>query len=678
MVRKSCLPPQSQGASLTERCSVWCVLCSPSLPRLLCPASLIRCSSAEDFPSRHLCRSVCQDPGLRIHSEQHSIRHSFPPGASAVGVAGGPDLRVTLGCVCLGSVLVARPLGLCSQCSVEAELHPLLWSLPANVCSPLPGAAHKLVCYFTSWAQGRPSPASILPRDLDPFLCTHLIFAFASMNNNQIVAKDSQDEKITYPEFNKLKQRNRELRTLLSIGGWNFGTTRFTTMLSTLSSRERFIGSVVSLLRRHKFDGLDLFFLYPGLRGSPKSDRWTFLLLIEELLFAFQQEATLTMRPRLLLSAAVSGDPHIIQTAYDVRLLGRLLDFINVLSYDFHGSWEMFTGHNSPLFSLSGDPSSSAYAMNYWRKLGAPPEKLLMGFPTYGRTFRLLKTSKNGLQAKAVGPASPGKYTKQAGFLAYYEICSFLQRATKRWIDFQHVPYAYKGKEWVGYDDATSFSYKAMFIKREHFGGAMVWTLDLDDAKGVFCGTGPFPLVNKLNSLLVQTEVSSTPSPNFWLSTAMNSERTTITKALTTDMRISFSGGKSPTINSRSKSQNTTTSPRGGIVTPMRGTRSFGKPTVALEGGTDTLGETMTHGETTMIPNDRWTSKGKIMPLGKRAVAPEMMTIPSGKMTVTPDGQTKTLREEDLTSEVDTDPLLDYIVLQMEVESRRPSSGPVI
>lgn len=52
-------------------------------------------------------------------------------------------------------------------------------------------------------------------------------------------------------------------------------------MLSTLSNRERFIDSVISLLRKHKFDGLDLFFLYPGLRGSPKSDQWTFLLLIE-------------------------------------------------------------------------------------------------------------------------------------------------------------------------------------------------------------------------------------------------------------------------------------------------------------------------------------------------------------------------------------------------------------
>eukprot|EP00069_Balaena_mysticetus_P010625 bmy_20749T0 len=142
-------------------------------------------------------------------------------------------------------------------------------------------------------------------------------------------------------------------------------------MLSTFANREKFVNSVIALLRTHGFDGLDLFFLYPGLRGSPRCDRWTFVFLLEVLdkelpskgpmvalslchiralaqpsslsdafslqlldslrlcfvwfsrLLAFRKEAQLTMRPRLLLSAAVSGDPRVIQKAYDVHLLGR-------------------------------------------------------------------------------------------------------------------------------------------------------------------------------------------------------------------------------------------------------------------------------------------------------------------------------------------------------------------
>ncbi|XP_066897813.1 oviduct-specific glycoprotein isoform X4 [Kogia breviceps] len=414
------------------------------------------------------------------------------------------------------------------------------------------------------------------------------------MNNNQIVPKDPQDEKILYPEFNKLKESNRELKTLLSIGGWNFGTSRFTTMLSTFANREKFVNSVIALLRTHGFDGLDLFFLYPGLRGSPRRDRWTFVFLLEELLLAFRKEAQLTIRPRLLLSAAVSGDPRVIQKAYDVHLLGRLLDFISVLSYDLHGSWEKFTGHNSPLFSMPKDPKSS--------------------------------------------------------------ICSFIWTAKKRWIDNQYVPYAYKGKEWVGYDDAVSFSYKAFFIMREHFGGAMVWTLDLDDVRGTFCGTGPFPLVYTLNNLLVKAEFSSTPPPKFWLSTAVNSstigpERLTVIKDLTTDLGILPPGGEAVATETHRKSETMTTVPRGGLVTPTRETLSFGKHPLALEWKTETPGEetmtpvghqAVTPGGITVAPMHLQTEE-KIMPPIRKAEAPEKMTIPSGKMTVTPAGQTETL-----------------------------------
>uniref|UniRef100_F7HIT6 Oviduct-specific glycoprotein n=1 Tax=Callithrix jacchus TaxID=9483 RepID=F7HIT6_CALJA len=627
----------------------------------------------------------------------------------------------------------------------------LLWVGLVLVLTHHDGAAYKLVCYFTSSAHSRPGPASILPHDLDPFLCTHLIFAFASVDNNQIVAKDLQDENILYPEFNKLKERNRELKTLLSIGGWDFANLRFTSMLSTFATRGKFIASVISLLRTYDFDGLDLFFLYPGLRGSPRHDRWTFLFLIKELLFAFQEEALLTMRPRLLLSAAVSGVPHIVKTSYKVRFLGRLLDFINVLSYDLHGSWEGFTGHNSPLFSLPDDPKSSAYAMNYWRKLGAPSEKLIMGIPTYGRTFHLLEASNSGLQARAMGPASPGKYTKQAGLLAYYEICSFVWGAKKHWIDYQYVPYANKGDEWVGYDDAISFTYKAWFIKREHFGGAMVWTLDMDDVRGTFCGTGPFPLVYVLNDILVRAVFNSTSSPQFWLSSSVNSLSTdpsstsmlAVTKASTTDTKILPPGGETDVTEIHGKYENMTITPRGTTVTLTKETVSLGKHIVARGEKTEIPGaktmssvghhfmtpgekaltpvghQSVTPGEKTLTPVGHQsvtpgektltpvvhqsvtlvshqsvnpgemtmtpvhfqteTLRENAMAPRRQAVALEKVTVPSRKVSVSPEGQSMPLRGENLTSEVGIDPTMGNLGLEMEAEKRMmlPSS-PII
>lgn len=59
--------------------------------------------------------------------------------------------------------------------------------------------------------------------------------------------------------------------------------------------------------------------------------------------------------------------------------------------------------------------------MKYWNDSGAPSEKLMMGYPTYARTFRLSSTNTN-VGAPASGGGSPGVYTKDSGVLAYYEV----------------------------------------------------------------------------------------------------------------------------------------------------------------------------------------------------------------------------------------------------------------
>lgn len=67
--------------------------------------------------------------------------------------------------------------------------------------------------------------------------------------------------------------------------------------------------------------------------------------------------------------------------------------------------------------------------MKYWRDQGAPLEKLIVGFATYGRTFRTLSAG-TGVGAPASGPASAGPYTREGGFWSYYEVSEVKMRAT--------------------------------------------------------------------------------------------------------------------------------------------------------------------------------------------------------------------------------------------------------
>lgn len=394
----------------------------------------------------------------------------------------------------------------------------------------------KIVCYYTNWSQYRQKIGKFYPEDIPPNLCTHLIFAFGWMKKHKISTFDATDDskngkKGMYERLVDLKNKNSDLKVLLAVGGWSFGTQRFKDMASNRYNRQLFIFSALKFLRDRNFDGLDVDWEFP--RGS--DDKRNFVLLLKELREAFEEEAREKKLPRLLLTIAASAGAEVVRGGYDVPAVAAYVDFINIMSYDFHGKWESQTGHNSPLFAPHNESNwrkqlCMDFGVKMWERLGTPKDKIVVGVATYGRSFTLSSPIRNGINVPTRGGGKAGEYTREEGFLSYYEICELLKNgATYVWDDEMKVPYAYLGDQWVGFDDERSIRNKMKWIIQNEYAGAMVWSVDMDDFKGT-CIPKTYPLIGVIGEELL----GKTKRPPTNLAALGSKKRKPIVKVIST------------------------------------------------------------------------------------------------------------------------------------------------
>lgn len=197
------------------------------------------------------------------------------------------------------------------------------------------------------------------------------------------------------------------------------------------------------------------------------------------------------------LSVAIGAGDWRSGYSYDIPAIFATCDFVNLMSYDLHGVWEGKTGIHAALYKSSRDNTGSNvdYSVKYLLNKGVPKNKLIVGIPAYGQAFRLLNPNNNGVGAPAsANGASTPKFN---------EICQKVnsRQLEYRWDNDQKVPYAFRGTEWVGYDDVRSVTEKANYIRNLDVGGAMIWALDSDDFRNV-CGLGNFPLISTIHKIV--------------------------------------------------------------------------------------------------------------------------------------------------------------------------------
>jgi len=132
----------------------------------------------------------------------------------------------------------------------------------------------KVICYYTNWAWRRATFGKFLPENIDGELCTHVIYAFATLDVDW--ASETEARRLTlniddstdvYKSFlgraAKLRKSNN-VKILLGVGGWNDSKDdKYSRMVASPSARKMFAQYAVQFTMEHGFDGLDLDWEFP-------------------------------------------------------------------------------------------------------------------------------------------------------------------------------------------------------------------------------------------------------------------------------------------------------------------------------------------------------------------------------------------------------------------------------
>lgn len=109
----------------------------------------------------------------------------------------------------------------------------------------------------------------------------------------------------------------------------------------TAASRSKFARSCVEFAQKYGFDGVDLDWEYPvsgGLTGNivRPVDKENYVLLLKEIRQQLDTAGILDGKTYLLTVATGAGTERIADM--DLPGMANYLDWINVMTYDFHGS----------------------------------------------------------------------------------------------------------------------------------------------------------------------------------------------------------------------------------------------------------------------------------------------------------------------------------------------------
>ena len=251
---------------------------------------------------------------------------------------------------------------------------------------------------------------------------------------------------------------NDYVKVVISVGGYNsVATANFSLLCKSATTRANFARTMKDFCLQNGFDGVDIDWEYPG-----SGDRANFVAMIQAL-----RDSLNSTGKQLSLSITTPG---YVGSGYDINSLYPLLDWVGVMTYDYHGSWTNNSGPISPLYPGDAEGSVSTSISQFLQSTSVPPSKLFMGLAFYGYDFQ-----SKGLYQPRTGsaPSIPFRAaidSEKAGW-------------TYHWDDVSKTPYLTDASNThvIPFDDTVSIRYKCDYLKSKGLGGVIIWEISQDD-----------------------------------------------------------------------------------------------------------------------------------------------------------------------------------------------------
>lgn len=360
-----------------------------------------------------------------------------------------PDLTYSMDCVGFQTTLLRgaewAATGRVSQDvpdnfpTQDKESLQIVCDLP-DAESYIPPSKKKYVvlAYVTSWS-------NIIP---DPECVTHINYAFGYVKSTFDGVRIDNEQRLRM--LVGLKDKNPDLKVMLSIGGW--GSGNFSEMAASDANRKAFANDCQRVIEEFHLDGIDIDWEFPtsnsaGISSSP-NDTANYTLMMKEIRNAIGTNNLLT-----LASQAGAG-------FIDFASVEPIVDFVNVMTYDMGNPPK----HHAPLYrSKNVGWISCEEGIDKHIAAGIPVHKLTLGIPFYGH-------GTDGIP----------------GYIDYKNILKLEKNYIQEWDEDACVPYLANndGKLICTYETPRSIAIKCEYLKKKGMLGAMYWDYNADDTFG--------------------------------------------------------------------------------------------------------------------------------------------------------------------------------------------------